>query len=62
MIDMAYALTTKRTEYGKMIRKKYESHEIYEHRKNMVKLEPRMNGMCGTLTSVQKDNYILVYE
>lgn len=26
----AYALTPKRTEYGKAIRKKYESHEIYE--------------------------------
>ena len=62
MIQTAYALTPKRTEYGKNIRKKYESHQIYERRKNMTSLEPRLTGMCGTLTSVQKDNYIIIYE
>ena len=58
MID-AYTLTPKRTEYGKIIRKQYESHRLYEHRKNMVQLESRTNGICGTLTSVQKDNLVL---
>lgn len=58
----AYSLTPKRTEYGKQIRKKYESHELYEHRKNMTMLEPRLNGICGTITTVLKDNYILVNE
>ena len=62
MIKKAYALTPKRTEYGKAIRKKYEAHEIYEHRKNMVKLEPRLNGICGTITGVLKDNYLLIYD
>ena len=33
MIVEAYSLTPKRTEYGKAVRKKYESHEIYERRK-----------------------------
>ena len=37
MID-AYTLTPKRTEYGKIIRKQYESHRLYEHRNNMVQL------------------------
>lgn len=62
MIKEGYALTPKRTEYGKQIRKRYESHEIYEQRKNMTELNVRGEGICGTLTSVQKDNYIIVYE
>lgn len=60
MVKEAYALTPKRTEYGKSIRKKYESHMVYEQRKNMTKLEPRLSGICGTITTVQKDNYILI--
>lgn len=62
MIEKAYALTPRRTEYGKGIRKQYESHEIYEYRRNMTQLEPRLNGICGSLTSVLKDNWILIYE
>lgn len=58
-----FCLVPRRTEYGKQIRKDYESHKIYEKRGNMVMLEPR-NDMCiNTLTTVLKDNYILeVYE
>ena len=52
-------LTLKRTEYGKQIRKDYENHNIYEHRANMTELRPREDGILNTLTSVQKDNYIL---
>ena len=33
----AYSLTPKRTEYGKAIRKQYESHNVYEYRRNMTK-------------------------
>ncbi len=53
------ALTPKRTEYGKSIRKKYEKGEIEEQRKNIQQLEPRTDGKTNCLTSVQKDNYIM---
>ena len=52
-------LTTKRTEYGKQIRKAYESGQIQESRHNMTELEPRKDGVCNTLTTVQKDNLVL---
>lgn len=55
-------LTPKRTEYGKEIRKEYEAHELQEQRKNMVTLEPRTDGICNTLTSVQKDNLVVENE
>lgn len=56
------ALTPKRTEYGKQIRKQYEAHEISARRGLIQKLEPRFDGYCNTLTTVLKDNYILVVE
>ena len=52
-------LTPKRTEYGKSIRGGYERHEISEKRANMQRLEPRMDGLSNTITTVQKDNLIL---
>lgn len=52
-------LTPKRTEYGKQIRKAYESGEIKESRHNMTTLEPRTDGVCNTITTVQKDNMLL---
>jgi DNA (cytosine-5)-methyltransferase 1 len=52
-------LTPKRTEYGKQIRKQYESGEIEESRHNMTKLEPRTDGVSNTLSTVQKDNLLL---
>lgn len=55
-------MTPKRTEYGKQIRKKYEAGEIEEQRKNIQQLEPRNDGVSNTLTSVQKDNYVLIPE
>lgn len=48
-----------RTEYGKSIRKKYESVEIQEKRSNMQKLEPHFDGISNTLTTVLKDNYVM---
>lgn len=52
-------LSPKRTEYGKAIRKDYESGKINESRHNMTSMEPRNDGICNTLTTVQKDNYVL---
>lgn len=52
-------LKSTRNEYGREIRKKYESGEIKESRHNMTKLKPREDGMTNTLTSVQKDNLLL---
>lgn len=52
-------LTPKRTEYGKAIRKAYEAGEVWESRHNMTTLEPRTDGISNTLTTVQKDNYLL---
>lgn len=52
-------LTPKRTEYGKKVRKEYESGELKESRHNMQQLEPREDGVCNTITSVQKDNLII---
>lgn len=52
-------LTPKRTEYGKKVRKEYESGELKESRHNMQRLEPRTDGVCNTITTVQKDNLII---
>ena len=52
-------LTPKRTEYGKAIRKDYEAGNIETQRKNIQQLEPRTDGKTNTLTSVQKDNYVI---
>ncbi len=52
-------LTPKRTEYGKAIRKAYESGKIKESRHNMTTLEPRKDGLSNTLTTVLKDNWVL---
>ncbi len=52
-------LVPKRTEYGKRIRKDYESHRIYEPRGNMTVLTPRDDGCINTLTTILKDNYLL---
>jgi DNA (cytosine-5)-methyltransferase 1 len=52
-------LTPKRTEYGKTIRKAYESGVVQENRHNMTELQPRDDGISNTLTTVQKDNLLL---
>ena len=51
-------LTPKRTEFGKAMRKEYESGKIEMSRHDMTNLEPRTDGISNTLTSVQKDNYV----
>lgn len=59
LINEPNVLTPKRTEYGKQIRKEYESGTVKESRHNMTELEPRQDGISNTLTSVQKDNMLL---
>lgn len=51
-------LTKERTEYGKAIRKDYDSGRVKEKRSNMTKWEPRKDGISNTLTCVQKDNML----
>lgn len=59
-MKFAKALRYQRTEYGKNIRKKYESGEIKERMCNMRELTVRNDEISNTLTTVLKDNYILV--
>lgn len=56
----AYCLKYECTEYGKIIRKQYEQKKIKEKRNNMRRLTIRHDGISNTLTTVQKDNYILI--
>ena len=48
-----------RTEYGKAVRKAYENGTFDERWANMKQLEPRTDGICNTITTVQKDNLTL---
>lgn len=59
LVIESQVLTPKRTEYGKQIRKAYESGRIQESRHNMTELEPRQDNVSNTLTTVQKDNLLL---
>ena len=52
-------LRAERTEYGKAIRKQYEAGEIDEKIGNMREMKPRTDGIANTLTTVQKDNYVV---
>ena len=52
-------LRAERTEYGKTIRKQYEAGEIDEKIGNMREMKPRTDGISNTITTVQKDNYVL---
>lgn len=56
----AWCLRKERTEYGKKIRKQYDNHLIFEKRANMTTLVPRNDGLSNTITTVLKDNYIMV--
>lgn len=59
-MKFARALRYQRTEYGKNIRKKYEAGELKERMCNMRELTVRNDEISNTLTTVLKDNYILV--
>lgn len=53
-------LSPRRTEYGKAIRKDYEAGKVEEQRKNIQQLEPRTDDKTNILTTVQKDNLIIL--
>ncbi len=53
-------LRYERTEYGKNIRKQYESGEFDEKIGNMREPKPRTDGIANTLSTVQKDNILVV--
>ena len=53
------ALKYQRTDYAKN-RKDYESGKIKERRCNMREYTLRTDGLCNTITTVTKDNYIAV--
>lgn len=52
-------LTPKRNEYGKAVRKEYERGNFTDSRHNMTDMQPRVDGVSNTLTTVLKDNYVL---
>lgn len=49
-----------RTEEGKRLRKQYENHEIRHGYNEYREAEPRTDGCSNTITTVQKDNLVLV--
>lgn len=53
------ALRMVRTEEGKKLRKAYEEHEVHHGFNEHREAEPRIDGLCNTITTVQKDNYLL---
>lgn len=53
-------LKYQRTEYAKKIRKDYEAGKIKERRCNMREYTLRTDGLCNTITTVVKDNYIVI--
>ena len=55
-----YTLRYERTEWAKKIRKQYEAGLLKERRCKMREYTTRKDGLCNTITTVQKDNYILV--
>lgn len=59
MMKRQMILKYQRNEYGKRIRKAYEAHEVKEKRGRMKEIVPRSDGLCNTITTVQKDNLVL---
>lgn len=59
-MEWAAALKYQRNEYAKRIRKQYEAGELQERRCNMREITTRDDGISNTLTTVLKDNYIIV--
>lgn len=52
-------LTKERTEFGKQVRKDYEAGKVNLKRAEMTEYTPRKDGCSGTITTVQKDNYVV---
>ena len=62
MKRFAAILKTERNEYAKRIRNNYESHRINARRCELKKTTVRNDGLANSLTTVQKDNLVLVDE
>ena len=62
MIVFAAILKTERNEYAKAIRKDYESHKITARRYEMKQIAIRTDGCSNALTTVLKDNLLLIKE
>lgn len=58
MVAEPQVLRQVRTEYGKEVRKAYETGETQEKWGNMKQFEPRTDGIANTLSTVQKDNLL----
>ena len=48
-----------RNEHGKAIRKQYEAGEVDERIGNMYDMRPRKDEISNTISTVQKDNYVV---
>ena len=59
-IEPPGVLKTVRTEYGKQIRKDYESGKIRASRHDFTEKTIREDGLTNTLSTVQKDNLLVV--
>lgn len=60
MMNKVYTLKYQRNEYGKLIRKQYESGMLQERRCNMREWTVDKTGIVHSLTSVMKDyGYVL---
>lgn len=59
-VALPAVLKYQRTEYAKKIRKDYEVGRIKERRCNMREYTVRTDGISNTVTTVQKDNYVVV--
>ena len=52
-------LKRERTEFGKAVRKQYESGETDLKRDDVLQYVPRNDGISNTITTVTKDNYVV---
>lgn len=62
MVVFAAILKTERNDFAKAIRKEYESHKLSARRCEMKQIAIRNDGCSGALTTVLKDNLLLVRE
>ena len=54
-------LKTERSDYGKAVRKAYERGEIRFKRMEVKQYTARLDGVRNTITGVQKDNWIYMW-
>lgn len=52
-------LTPVRTEFGKAVRKEYDSHKVKFKRQEMREWVPRKDGVSNTMSTVTKDNTLM---